>query len=163
MEKHEDALLKINKAINSLGSKGQVESTLRKLFVFFFVAGVIIIAVIVIVGSNNLLKSQFLIIKEVSYDFGVIKPGKIFRHDFVMENSGNSPVFLISVKSTCDCLTGYLDSANVAPKESSRITALFDIPEYRYDSGDKIREELIVITDYKDSKEVRFIVEAEIQ
>ncbi len=48
-------------------------------------------------------KRPFISFEETKFDFGDIKEGTIVNHVFNFKNSGNEPLFIQNVLSTCGC------------------------------------------------------------
>jgi hypothetical protein len=66
---------------------------------------------------------DFLIVKEMEYDFGKIPQGKPVTHVFSVTNSGKMPFKLDNVQASCGCTTPVWDKEKViAPGTTSEIT-----------------------------------------
>lgn len=64
--------------------------------------------------------------KESSFDFGEIKQGDVVEHVFVFENSGNEPLILTDVRTTCGCTVPKWPKEPLAPGNSASITVQFN-------------------------------------
>jgi hypothetical protein len=74
---------------------------------------------------NEVAKSSedFLMVKEMEYDFGKIPQGKPVTHIFSVTNSGKIPFKLDNVQASCGCTTPVWDKEKViAPGASTEIT-----------------------------------------
>ena len=56
--------------------------------------------------------SDALTVKEEVYDFGKIPQGKPVHHDFVVTNTGTTPLKLGNVQASCGCTTPEWDKEN---------------------------------------------------
>lgn len=63
---------------------------------------------------------------ESSYDFGDIKQGDIVEHVFEFENTGNRPLILADVRTTCGCTAPSWPREPVLPGEKANITIKFN-------------------------------------
>lgn len=63
---------------------------------------------------------------ESSYDFGDITQGDRVTYTFTYENSGNEPLILSDVRTTCGCTATNWDREPLAPGESAEITVNFN-------------------------------------
>lgn len=61
-----------------------------------------------------------------SYDFGTIEEGKIIEHSFEFVNSGESPVIVSRVVTSCGCTTSDFTTTPVLPGEKGNVTVKFD-------------------------------------
>lgn len=50
-------------------------------------------------------KTDPLLVREMSYDFGKIPQGKPVTHVFVVSNTGSEPLILENVQASCGCTT----------------------------------------------------------
>ncbi len=63
---------------------------------------------------------------ESSFDFGDITQGDRVTHTFAYENTGNEPLILSDVKTTCGCTATNWDREPLAPGETAEITVNFN-------------------------------------
>ena len=61
------------------------------------------------------------------HDFGTIKEadGKV-EHDFIIKNTGDKPIAISSVSSSCGCTIPEWDKAPLRPGQESKIHVVFD-------------------------------------
>ena len=64
--------------------------------------------------------------KESSFDFGDITQGDVVEHVFEFENTGNEPLILANVMTTCGCTAPSWPREPIAPGESASITVKFN-------------------------------------
>lgn len=60
------------------------------------------------------------------HDFGKIKLGEVYNHDFKLTNEGNTPLVIRAVSTTCGCTIAQLSKKVIAPGETITISAKFD-------------------------------------
>ena len=61
------------------------------------------------------------------HDFGTIKEadGKV-EHDFIIKNTGDKPIAISSVSSSCGCTIPEWDKAPLRPGQESKVHVVFD-------------------------------------
>lgn len=64
--------------------------------------------------------------KESSHDFGDIKQGDKVEYTFEYTNTGQAPLILSNVQTTCGCTVPKWSKEPLAPGQSSKITATFN-------------------------------------
>lgn len=64
--------------------------------------------------------------EEASHDFGDIYRGDKVKHVFKFENTGNQPLIITNVQTTCGCTATEWPREPVLPGDSSSITVNFD-------------------------------------
>jgi hypothetical protein len=62
---------------------------------------------------------------ETSFDFGTIYQGEDVSHTFVFRNTGNAPLKIEKVRSTCGCAPALPAKQEIAPGEESSIEVTF--------------------------------------
>jgi len=60
------------------------------------------------------------------FDFGHVDEGIELQHDFTVSNTGNQPLHIEKVHSTCGCTIPTLPKTVLAPGEATRITVKLD-------------------------------------
>ncbi len=73
--------------------------------------------------ETRLARIQF---KELRYDFGDIKQGDKVSHTFEFTNSGNTPLVISEVKTTCGCTAPYWPREPIQPGASDKIEISFN-------------------------------------
>jgi hypothetical protein len=64
--------------------------------------------------------------EEPKKDFGKIRQGEVIEHTFTFENTGNLPLMIAEVKTTCGCTATEWPRQPIAPGETGTIRARFD-------------------------------------
>lgn len=60
-----------------------------------------------------------------NHDFGEIPQGTPVSHTFLIENTGNAPLEILSVKPSCSCTVADYTKEAIAPGESGYIVAQY--------------------------------------
>lgn len=60
-----------------------------------------------------------------NHDFGEIPQGSPVSHKFMIENTGNAPLEILSVKPSCSCTVADYTKESIAPGESGYIVAQY--------------------------------------
>ncbi|MBK8805798.1 MAG: DUF1573 domain-containing protein [Bacteroidales bacterium] len=64
--------------------------------------------------------------EEKTYDFGQIKEGQSVSHNFKFKNTGENPLVVKSVKTSCGCTASDYTKTQVAPGEYGNIDIVFN-------------------------------------
>ncbi len=67
-----------------------------------------------------------IMFSEASFDFGEITQGDIVKHVFTFENTGNEPLILSDVRTTCGCTAPSWPREPIPPGESAEMTVQFN-------------------------------------
>ncbi len=67
----------------------------------------------------------------LSYDFGTVLEGTVVSHTFVLTNSGDAPLTVSGVTTSCGCTTAALAKSTLAPGESVDLTVHFNSAHYQ--------------------------------
>lgn len=70
-------------------------------------------------------------IPRLEYDFGTVFQGENVRHNFVFTNTGDTPLNVEKVSSSCGCTAALASAKVLAPGESGEIQASFDSTRFR--------------------------------
>jgi hypothetical protein len=66
-------------------------------------------------------KSETLVIRETSFNFGKIPQGRPVTHEFVVLNSGSTPLSLENVQASCGCTTPEWSRDPIPPGGTQKI------------------------------------------
>lgn len=69
------------------------------------------------------------------YDFGVMEPDATGKHNFVVRNTGEGPLTLEIIGSTCKCTVGTLENSSVAPGEETEVELTWTVKTIGEDFG----------------------------
>ncbi len=61
-----------------------------------------------------------------SYDFGTVEEGSIVEHEFVITNTGRTPLIITDVRGTCHCTAADWTKTPIKPNEKGMIKLIFD-------------------------------------
>ncbi len=67
-----------------------------------------------------------LTFKEPEYKFGTIDEGDVVNHEFVFENTGNSPLIIVDAQSSCGCTIPSVSQEPVMPGKTGSIKVKFN-------------------------------------
>jgi hypothetical protein len=70
-------------------------------------------------------------VPQLQHDFGTVYQGETVRHVFVFTNSGNAPLNVEKVSSSCGCTAALASAKVLAPGESGEIQTSFDSTRFR--------------------------------
>jgi hypothetical protein len=69
------------------------------------------------------------------HDFGVMEPNSKGEHAFVVKNTGEYPLSLEVIGSTCKCTIGELEKSELAPGEETQINLAWEVKSAGEDFG----------------------------
>jgi hypothetical protein len=64
--------------------------------------------------------------KETRYDFGKVKEGDIVEHTFTFKNSGNAPLDIKDVRTSCGCTAALLSNKRIEPGKEGTLKVELD-------------------------------------
>ena len=77
-------------------------------------------------GSNSMEFGPYITFEETAHDFGDIQQGDKVEHTFKLENSGNAPLIITNVQTTCGCTAPEWPKEPVMPGETAELKVRFD-------------------------------------
>lgn len=72
-----------------------------------------------------------LTVAQMEYNFGTVFQGESVRHTFIFTNSGDAPLMVEKVASSCGCTAALVSSKQLAPGSSGEIQTSFDSTRFR--------------------------------
>ncbi|MCD6526125.1 MAG: DUF1573 domain-containing protein [Desulfuromonas sp.] len=108
----------------------------------------LLLALIVCCVSSVLAAPQ-LVVDHSEVDWGEICSGEKKEHRFVLTNSGDEPLRIIKVRSSCGCTTAIPRDTLVEPGGSTELTVRFNSKNFR---GNVVKKVVIVSNDPRQSK-----------
>jgi hypothetical protein len=97
--------------------------------------------------------------KEMTFNFGKVKEGKVLSHIFKFTNNGNAPLEIKDVKTTCSCTAAVLSSKTVEPGKEGTIKVELNTADR---SGSMART-VVITTNDPDEPQRTLTVLADIQ
>ena len=99
---------------------------MRKLFLI----GILMLTCLLTYGQKNENSPKEpkgkMVFKQALFDFGNIKQGTVVEHTFNFENTGNAPIIISDVRTTCGCTATKWTRNPIAVGEKASITAQFN-------------------------------------
>lgn len=65
-------------------------------------------------------------VQDSSFNFGTIKEGDIVQHDYIVSNTGDKPLFIANVQTSCGCTAPKFQKEPIMPGKSAVVTLEFD-------------------------------------
>jgi len=98
------------------------------LFVFFLIGGVAIAqdAKVPVAEEKINLDGPYVAFAESVFDFKEIYQGDKVEHIFEFENTGNNPLIITNVQTTCGCTVPAWPKAAIAPGAKQEIKVVFN-------------------------------------
>ncbi len=96
------------------------------------------------------------------YDFGTIGANDVVTHDFVIANTGQSPLTISRAYTTCGCTTADFTSAIIPPGEVSIMTIRLDAGFHDV-RGQTVRRGVIIENNDPDNSEVEVWIQATVR
>src|ERR1700722_18659419 len=77
---------------------------------------------------NGFSGTPHMVIVEPNLDFGPVTNGFLLQHDFCISNSGDAPLIINRILSSCNaCLHVAIEKTNVPPGEGTVVHSLLDL------------------------------------
>jgi hypothetical protein len=76
--------------------------------------------------ASELEKAPKAIVKEERHDFGQIRKGAVYTHQFTLKNEGKTPLLIRGLQPTCDCISAKVESMTVQAGDSVQIKTTLD-------------------------------------
>jgi len=74
----------------------------------------------------NLKDSTTVKFEESKYDFGDITQGEVIKHTFYFKNTGDKPLIISEVRTSCGCTVADYSTKPLGPGEKGYIAATFN-------------------------------------
>ncbi len=98
------------------------------LLVFFLIGGVVVAqdAKVPVENENINLDGPYIAFTEPVFDFKEIYQGDKVEHVFKFENTGNKPLIISNVQTTCGCTVPAWPKEAIAPGTKQEIKVVFN-------------------------------------
>lgn len=97
---------------------------MKKLFIILMLAGANVLAQEA--TSQTVVSGPAITFEELEYDFGDIHQGDKVQHIFNFENTGDAPLIITNVQTTCGCTATNWEREPIMPGAKSSITVNFN-------------------------------------
>ena len=77
-------------------------------------------------APSALAASPHLVAEHTDFDFGEIWQGEQVGHTFLFRNTGDAPLNITKVRSSCGCTAALVSAETIAPGGSGEVKATFD-------------------------------------
>ncbi len=104
-----------------------------KKIIIFIVIGIIIIIGIYLIFNGTRNRSEQppkIVISEMEWDYGVVKPNDKPTHIFTIKNEGDEELIIERVRVSCGCVKVAISNKNIKPGKSAELKAIFDTTGY---------------------------------
>jgi len=106
---------------------------LQKKLIFIISIGIIIVvgAFLIFNGiQNRPLKPPKILISEIEWDYGMVKPNDKPTHIFTVKNGGDEELIIERVRVSCGCIQASISTKNIKPGKSAELKATFNTTGY---------------------------------
>ena len=69
------------------------------------------------------------------HDFGVVTKGEVVSVDFPVRNSGNAPLIIDQLVTSCGCTAASITAMTILPGEEATMTVSYDSAAHETDMG----------------------------
>ena len=87
---------------------------------------ILIAAALALVASACSPGQPQISVESTTFSFGEVVNGEIVTQTMAITNTGNAPLVVDAVSTTCGCTTASLEAMEIPPGESSQLTIRFD-------------------------------------
>lgn len=92
---------------------------------FLFI--ITILSVLVLAGCTTVTKGSSVSVAPPAHDFGDIVQSKgVVTTTFAVKNTGNEPLVINRLSTSCGCTTAEMDESPLQPNESRKMVVTFD-------------------------------------
>lgn len=92
------------------------------------------------------------------WDFGKVKEGAVVKHNFILKNNSETPLFIERLQTSCGCTASSSSSNTIKPGKTAKISVKFNTRGY---SG-KTEQFVYVHTNDIKSPIVKLTIKAEV-
>lgn len=72
-----------------------------------------------------------LLVESTDFRFGEIYQGQQLEHSFRLENTGDAPLLIEKIRSSCGCTAALLSDYQIQPGQSAQLRVTFDSTRFR--------------------------------
>ncbi len=94
-----------------------------------------------------------------SWDFGTVKEGPVYSHEFLLRNSGDKELQIQSTTTSCGCTVPSISDKVIAPGRQTSIKVEFNSKGYK----GKVTQFVYVNTDNEQNPVLRFTINANVE
>ncbi len=92
---------------------------------------ILVVALLVLIGLGvTALGAPKISVNQTQYDFGEVIAGIAVGHTFVITNTGDQPLVISNVRTSCGCTTAALAKTTLNPGEAVNLAVTFDTAGY---------------------------------
>lgn len=91
-----------------------------------FILAILFVANFAVAQTASSTSGAELTFEETTHNFGDITQGDVVEHIFKFKNTGNEPLILSNVQTTCGCTAPSWPREPIAPGESGELTVKFN-------------------------------------
>lgn len=105
----------------------------HKNYIFFTIIVILIITGAFLIFNsiqNKPLKPATLLISEMEWDYGMVKPNDKPTHIFIITNEGDEELIIERVRVSCGCVKTSISTKNIKSGKSAELKATFDTTGY---------------------------------
>jgi hypothetical protein len=93
--------------------------------------GIAFLIFLVLATAGSVRATARLEVDQVDFDFQSIYRGDEARHTFEITNSGDIKLQITNIRSSCGCTVPSIEKRNLAPGETTALTAIFNSDRFR--------------------------------
>ena len=108
-----------------LGKKGGI---MRRIYPFILVVLLLVITIGTVISQEK--QGPRITIEEPNFDFGFAPEGTFMAHEYVIKNTGDEPLEIKRVRTTCGCTSAPIKKMHLEPGEETTITIIFNSTRY---------------------------------
>jgi hypothetical protein len=103
--------------------------------------------------------TPYIVLTELSYDFGNIPPDNPVEHIFTIKNTGTGDLIIQSVISSCSCTSTMLSRNPIPPGQEGQISAIFDPKNY---AGQQVTRSIQILSNDPANPQVQMTLTANV-
>jgi hypothetical protein len=100
-----------------------------------------------------------MLLSEIEWDFGVVKPNEKPTHLFTIKNEGDEDLLIEKVRASCGCVKTSISTKRIKSGKSAELTVIFDTTGY----DGKVKKDIFITSNDFQEPEKRMSVSVEVE
>ena len=94
--------------------------------------------------AEDIVPAPIAVFPESDFNFGTVLQGTPVKHSFIVQNKGNAPLIILSVRPACGCTTATTANTVIPPATQAEVVLTFDTTGF---DGEKEKTARIITND----------------
>jgi hypothetical protein len=131
----------------------------RNLFILLGIIIILISVIFFVYLQNKSNTPPKMLLSEIEWDFGVVKPNEKPTHLFTIKNEGDEDLLIEKVRASCGCVKTSISTKRIKSGKSAELTVTFDTTGY----DGKVKKDIFITSNDFQEPEKRMSVSVEVE